>query len=82
MARTQPLVVQPAISSVSTRAELSRDRKSVLKNALAYFFTITCSPGRRPSRGSSSTAGVPACSDASPFCLSRQIPASAMSGSS
>src|SRR5579871_4159516 len=75
-ARTQPLVVQPVMISVSTVRTLSREIRSVPKKQEAYFFTSSESPGRKSRRGSICTPSVPARRLAEPFCFMPKIPAS------
>ena len=67
--------------SVSTRWFISRGTRSVPKKQEAYFFTSRLSVGRMSSRGSTSTASVPALSVSEPFILSAHSPASLRSAS-
>src|SRR5712691_9566056 len=83
VARTHPLVVERAMMTVSSRRALRRETRSVPKKAEAYFLTMMGSSARRPSRGSNSTAGVPALSVLAPFhCFLTQTPPSRRSFSS
>ena len=62
VARTQPEVVAPQITSVSHASAVSSEASAVPKKPDANCFTSTVSVGWRPRRASTSTACVPATS--------------------
>ncbi len=80
VARMQPLVLAPAISTVSTRCATSRLVRSVAKNADGYFFHTTMSCAQRPSRSSNWTPSPPS-SIPSWETLRSHTPASRRAGS-
>src|SRR3712207_5702512 len=72
-ARTQPDVVAPHTSTVSTRAATSTAATGVAENAEGPVFATTGSLLRRPSRGSTSTQGDPGVSPAREGTLRSQV---------
>ena len=81
VARTQPLVVTPVTTIVSTPFAVSCAASGVPKKHDAYFLTSSVSSGRRPRRGSISTQRVPSTSTRWPGILRGQTPASTRSAS-
>ena len=60
MARTQPLVVRPQITQVSTCHAVRLAAREVPKKALAYCLVTTTSPGPGARTSGSSPSGDPA----------------------